>query len=382
MKAVWESKVVGAILQLEYGKPLDETDRKPDGLYPVYGANGEKNRTDKFYFDKPTMIVGRKGSAGEINLTEPKFWPLDVTYFVTFDAHQYDLRFLYYLLTTLDLPSLAKGVKPGINRNEVYSQVAKVPPLPEQRRIVGILDEAFDGIVTAKANAEKNLQNACAIYASLLETLFADSADGCEWVDLGELIDTLTDYHANGSYELLKQNVELKDTEDYAWMVRSTDFENDFKNGMRYITKSAYDFLIKSRIFGGEIIMSKIGNAGKVYLMPQINRFCSLAMNLFLIRLKEDRASNKYVYRFLKSKHGETQILGKLKGAATQTITKESVRSLQIPLLPRDIQDSFVSKLENVEAETQRLESIYKQKLSALEKLKKSLLHNAFSGQL
>jgi type I restriction enzyme S subunit len=124
MKAVWKEKRIEEVLKLNYGKPLDDDDRKLDGLYPVYGANGQKDRTDKFYYDKPSIIVGRKGSAGEVNLTAPKFWPLDVTYFVTFDERQYDLRFLYYLLSTLDLPCLAKGVKPGINRNEVYSKVA------------------------------------------------------------------------------------------------------------------------------------------------------------------------------------------------------------------------------------------------------------------
>jgi type I restriction enzyme S subunit len=146
--------------------------RKSDGLYPVYGANGEKDRSDKFYFDKPSIIVGRKGSAGELNLTEPRFWPLDVTYFVTFDDYQYDLKFLFYLLTTLELPSLAKGVKPGINRNEVYAQVVKVPSLQEQRRIVGTLNDTFDGIATAKGNAEKNLQNARALFESHLQAVF------------------------------------------------------------------------------------------------------------------------------------------------------------------------------------------------------------------
>ena len=109
MNAIWREKSVGEFLRLEYGKPLDDEDRKPNGLYPVYGANGEKDRSDKFYFDKPSIIVGRKGSAGEVNLTEEKFWPLDVTYFVTFDERQHDLRFLFYLLTTLGLPSLASA---------------------------------------------------------------------------------------------------------------------------------------------------------------------------------------------------------------------------------------------------------------------------------
>ena len=193
MKNGWKEMAVGEILQLEYGKPLDESDRNPDGRFPVYGANGVKDRSDKFYHEKPSIIVGRKGSAGEINLTEKKFWPLDVTYFVTFDEKQYDLRFLYYLLTTLDLPKLAKGVKPGINRNEVYSQVAKVPSLPEQQRIVGILDEAFDGIATAKANAEKNLRNASALFDSYHDSIFTRKHENWVEKELGEVCE-----YANG----------------------------------------------------------------------------------------------------------------------------------------------------------------------------------------
>jgi len=68
--AGWATLSLGEIIQLQYGKPLDPADRSPTGLYPAYGANGEKNRTDKFYSDRPSIIVGRKGSAGEINLTE------------------------------------------------------------------------------------------------------------------------------------------------------------------------------------------------------------------------------------------------------------------------------------------------------------------------
>ncbi len=296
--------------------------------------------------------------------------------------------FLFYFLQSPEIQHHVISVseraagQSGLNKETLEPYPILLPPLPEQQRLVGILDEAFDGIATAKANAEKNLQNSRAVYNSMSESLLADSAEDHKVIGLGDLIETLTDYHANGSYEVLRQNVELKDTEDYAWMVRSTDFENNFQNGMRYISESAYNFLTKSRIFGGEIIISKIGNAGKVYLMPEIKRPCSLAMNLFLIRVNEKRASHKYVYHYLKSETGERQIRSKLKGVATQTITKDSVRSLRIPILPKDMQDRIVSKLECVSVETRLLESIYQQKLIALDELKKSLLHQAFTGKL
>lgn len=140
----WNERRLGDFIKLEYGKPLDKKDRDPNGKFPVYGANGEKDRTNKFYYDKQTIIVGRKGSAGELNLTENIFWPLDVTYFVTFDKEKYDLKYIYYLLSVLKLTRLAKGVKPGINRNEVYSINVFITNISEQKIIVEKLDRIFE----------------------------------------------------------------------------------------------------------------------------------------------------------------------------------------------------------------------------------------------
>lgn len=134
---------LGKVLNLEYGKPLPPTDRTDGGKYPVYGANGIKSRSDLSYVNYPTIIVGRKGSAGELNLTEEKFWPLDVTYFVTFDTKKYDLKFLYRLLSSLHLTKLAKGVKPGLNRNDVYDITVEIPEaIEDQRKIANDLDAA------------------------------------------------------------------------------------------------------------------------------------------------------------------------------------------------------------------------------------------------
>ncbi|MDC9565406.1 MULTISPECIES: restriction endonuclease subunit S [Pseudoalteromonas] len=378
----WRKKKIGDFLTLEYGKPLDKVKRKVDGLYPAYGANGVKCRSDEFYFDKKTIIVGRKGSAGEITLTEEKFWPLDVTYFVNFDATKYDLMFIYHLLSRLDLPSLATGVKPGINRNNVYSISVQIPEIKEQKCIVAILEQAFADIEQARAKTEQNLKNARELFESYLQQVFSQRGKKVQSVELGDVVDVLTDYHANGSYKVLKQHVELKEQEDFAWMVRSTDFEKKFKNEKRYITEHAYNYLTKSKLFGGEIIMSKIGNAGKVYFMPETDRPCSLAMNLFLIRLDPSKANNEYIYRYLNSSSGKAQIAPRLKGAATQTITKDNVRSLQIPMPSLDGQHEVIKNLKILEKEIESLESLYMKKLTNIEELKKSILQKAFSGKL
>jgi type I restriction enzyme S subunit len=99
---------------------------------------------------------------------------------------------------------------------------------------------------------------------------------------LGNNIKVLTDYHANGSYEVLKKNVTLLDEPNYAIMIRTTNFEkNCFDSDFKYISREAYEFLKKSSVFPNDILMNKIANAGSVYLMPDLKKPVSLAMTFF-----------------------------------------------------------------------------------------------------
>ncbi len=127
-----QEKTVGEVIKLEYGKPLDRADRKNNGKFAAYGANGIKDMTDRYYWDAPSIIVGRKGSAGELTRVDEPFWPLDVTYYVTHDNTETNLDYIFYMLDSLNLPSHARGVKPGINRNDVYSLPFKLPVIEEQ----------------------------------------------------------------------------------------------------------------------------------------------------------------------------------------------------------------------------------------------------------
>ena len=292
----------------------------------------------------------------------------------------------YYQMSNQYLNDVQSGVsgatRQRISRKNLGLIEIPIPPLTEQKSIVAILDEAFAAIAKAKANAEQNLKNAKELFESYLQGVFENKGEDWEEKEFGDIITTLTDYHANGSYEILKKNVELKDTEDYAWMVRSTDFEKDFENDFRYTDEKGYNFLSKSKVLGGEIIMSKIGNAGNVYLMPKVQRPCSLAMNLFLIRLDEKKAIPEYVFHYLKSKKGDIQIKSRLLGMATKTITKDNVRNIIIPFPTLQEQQNIVQKLDTLSTETKKLEAIYQQKINDLEELKKSVLQKTFSGEL
>lgn len=201
------------------------------------------------------------------------------------------------------------------------------------------------------------------------------------WVELGELITDLTDYHANGSYEILKDNVTLLDTEDYAVMIRATNFEKqNFSTNLKYISESAYNFLAKSKLYGGEILISKIGNAGSVYLMSNLNRPASLAMNLFALRIDQD-VDNEYVYYYLNSPCGKALINRYVRGVTATSIDKISVRSIWIPLPAIEEQIKIKNLIISLLNKEEQIYTIVGNS-EYLNTLEKSILTNAFNGNL
>ncbi|WP_259398901.1 MULTISPECIES: restriction endonuclease subunit S [unclassified Pseudoalteromonas] len=381
----WKAESLSNLCVMYQPKTISKKMMMEDGAYLVYGANGVIGRYNQYNHDTPQLLITCRGATcGSVNTTTGKVWINGNAMIVAPKDERLNLRYLEYLfLGGIDVSSVISGAaQPQITREGLSPLIVHYPPIPEQKRIVAILDQVFADIEQARAKTEQNLKNARELFESYLQQVFSQRGKKVKSVELGDVVDVLTDYHANGSYKVLKQHVELKEQEDFAWMVRSTDFEKKFKNEKRYITEHAYNYLTKSKLFGGEIIMSKIGNAGKVYFMPETDRPCSLAMNLFLIRLDPSKANNEYIYRYLNSSSGKAQIAPRLKGAATQTITKDNVRSLQIPMPSLDGQHEVIKNLKILEKEIESLESLYMKKLTNIEELKKSILQKAFSGKL
>lgn len=368
----WKIKKLGEVLKLEYGKPLPHSKRNSEGMYPVYGANGQKDRTDEYYYNKQSIIVGRKGSAGEVNLTEKAFWPLDVTYFVTFDDKKYDLNFIYHLLSNLDLPRLAKGVKPGINRNEVYSINVHMPLLPEQRRIVAILDKAFAAIAKAKENAEKNLQNTREIFQSTLQTVFASPGDEWKAKRLGEVCeisgggtpDTKVLEYWNG------QNLWITPKD----MGKLEDIYIDTTE--RKITDAGLKHSSAKMLPIDSIILSSRAPIG--YLAINKKKMATNQGCKGIVPKKE--LSSLFLFYFLKNSVELLNTLGS--GTTFRELSGSKLEEVQIPLPPLPEQQRIVAKLDALALETKKLQTMYQQKLAQLEELKKSILYKAFNGEL
>ncbi|MGL2357623.1 restriction endonuclease subunit S [Helicobacter pylori] len=174
-------------------------------------------------------------------------------------------------------------------------------------------------------------------------------------VKLGDILEVLTDYHSNGSYKTLKENVTLLEQPNFAIMIRTTNFEkNDFRKNLIYINQQAYNFLSKSKVLHQDILINKIANAGAVYFMPRLDKPVSLGMNLFLLRIKKNY--NKY-FIFYILKYNEKRLRLMAKGTTTKTITKDDIKMFQILLPPLETQQKIARTLSILD---QKIENNHK----------------------
>ena len=292
-----------------------------------------------------------------------------------------DVRYVCHLLRSNKLVDLANSMTSGANLPRISpKEIVKIPiplpPLPVQQKIAAILDEADKLRQFNKQLITK--------YDELTQSLFLDmfgdpvtNPKGWEKKECGEFIDYLADIGSNGANKLVSEKLVMSDTEDYAIMIRTTNLsKNDFKNKLKYVSKEVYDFFKKSKVFGGEIIMNKIGSAGDFWLMPNLDRPVSLGLNQFIIRLKD--MNTLYFHDFLSTDFGKQTIKSKLNGATTKSITKTAVRELPILVPPIALQNQFAERVQAIEAQKAQAQ----QSLEKAEELFGSLLQKAFKGEL
>jgi type I restriction enzyme S subunit len=247
--------------------------------------------------------------------------------------------------------------------------------LPEQKRIVSILDEAFDGIATAKANAEKNLQNTHALFESHLQSVFAEAWRTCKLVTLSDVASDISDgdhmpppKSLTGVPFITIGNIE-KDT-------RRINFSDTFM-----VPHAYFDGLkTNKKPKMGDVLYTVTGSFGIAVLVRDSLNFC-FQRHIGLVRPKPE-VSSAWLYYLLMSPQVFKQANDGATGTAQKTVSLKLLRGFQVPKLPLARQQSDVAKLDAITDETQRLEAIYLKKLAALDALKKSLLDQAFSGQL
>jgi restriction endonuclease S subunit len=251
-----------------------------------------------------------------------------------------------------------------------------VPPLPEQHRIVGILDEAFEGIATAKANAEKNLQNAHALFESYLQSVFTQRGDGWGKRKLSELYS-------------FKNGINFDKTQKIGRGILTIDVLNMYGDDLQVGLNNLYrvnkevsgEYILKDGDFlvvRSSVKREGVGWAAVFQTTSEPITFCG-----FIIRGRPLAKMNpEYAVYFLRCRATRDELIRRSTQSTITNINQFNFGELIIPVPSLLEQKEIVCKLSVLREKTLRLESLYERKLAALDELKKSLLDRAFTGQL
>jgi len=395
MKKGWEIKSLGEVADVEYGFTDKSTE---DGDYRYVRItdidnDGELITTEKkyvnyskeaegFLIQDNDLLMARTGATFAKVLLYNDFEPsVFASYLIRIKFKEKIENKLYWYFTKTksyweQANSLASGAaQPHFNGAAVKQVIFSYPKsLPEQQRIVSILDEAFAAIAVAKANAEQNLKNAKELFESYLQGVFEKKREGWEKKTLKEVCEKITDgthqtpkYFDEGVIFLSSRNV--------------TSGKIDWDN-IKYIDKKQHLEMHK-RVAPkvGDILLAKNGTTG-VAAMVDKDLVFDIYVSLAHIRVL-DEVSPDFMLYFINSPIAKKQFNKRLKGSGVPNLHLEEIREVEITYpKSKKQQNDLVQKLNDFSVETKRLEAIYQQKILDLEELKKSVLQKAFNGEL
>ena len=386
MKAGWEIKTLNEISTNLDNKrvPITKSERT-SGVYPYYGASGIVDYVADYIFDEDALLISEDG-ANLLARSTPIAFPATGKYWVNNHAHilkfesMITQRFVELYLESIPLDEYITGAaQPKLNQKALNSIPIPVPPLPEQQRIVAILDEAFAAIAAARANAEQNRQNARALFESYLQSVFSQRGEGWVETTVGHQVDFLAGFAFKSS--------EYTDSEEGVRLVRG---DNIVQGELRWVGVKRWpinDAPKYSQFFFNEndvvLAMDRpwVAAGLKVAFITK-----SDLPSLQVQRTARLRAKStihwKYLFHMLRSPEYVSYLLDGQTGLGVPHISGKQILSFEFPLPPLNEQQSIVQRLDALWEDTQRLESLYQRKIEALDELKQSLLQQAFSGNL
>ncbi len=298
-------------------------------------------------------------------------------YIVLRPASALDAEFLYYYLARPTFLEEGARTMTGavghkrVTKEFVESYPIPLPPLADQRRIVAILDEAFEGIATAKTNAEKNLQNARELFDGYLETVFADAGEGWSVSRVGAVADCCLG-------KMLDKAKNKGDPKPYLRNLNVRWFEFDLTDvqEMRFTSDEHERYSVR----WGDVVICEGGYPGRAAIWEG-DEPIFIQKALHRVRFTEAIFGRWFLY-YLYSQEVSGALRQYFTGTGIQHFTGAALSRFKLPLAPRAVAVALVERFDSLAGEVTRLEAIYRGKLFALDELKKSLLQQAFTGAL
>jgi type I restriction enzyme S subunit len=360
----WEVKKLGEICENLDSKRIPITQNKrTKGEIPYYGASGIVDYVSDYIFDEKLLCVSEDG-ANLLARTYPIAFTISGKTWVNNHAHV--LRFNSFVtqkfteayLNSIRLDDYISGMaQPKLNQAMLNKIPIPIPPLPEQQRIVSILDEAFAAIDKAKANAEQNLKNAKELFESELNGIFSQKGKG--WV-----CKTLNQISENLDSKRIPITKNVRNSGEYPYYGASgiVDYVSEyiFDDNLLLVSEDGANLLARTYPIAFSV-------KGKVW----VNNHAHV--------LKFEKIENQ---RFVEYYLNSIKLDPFVSGMAQPKLNQAMLNKILIPYPDFSIQNQIVERLDALSSETKKLEAVYRKKIEDLEELKKSLLQKAFSGEL
>ena len=372
MKAGWEIKTLGEVCEkassnVSQNQLIDEI-----GNYPIYGASGFIKNVSFYHRDKDYISIVKDGAGiGRLTLMKAYSSVIGTLQYLT-PKDGLDINFLYYFLSSVDFLKYKNGSTiPHIYFKDYSVEPVPLPPLPEQKRLVTLLDEAFESIATAKANAQQNLKNARALFESHLNEVFAECAKKYGHKTVGEIsknsLGKMLDKAKNkGEFKPYLRNINVR------WF----NFDLSDTLEMKFLPEETEKYTAVK----GDVLICEGGYPGRAAIW-QNDEPIYFQKALHRVRFHEIEHNKWFVY-FLFSQDSGGSLRQYFTGAGIQHFTGSALKQFKIPIPPIEETKLYIAKFDTLAEETQRLEALYSRKIAALDELKKALLHLAFSGEL
>ena len=377
-----------------------------------YQISRERYDEDPFIqLNNGDMLITKDGTIGKVakvtNLDKPACLNSGI-FVIKQKGSFFNQGFLYWMLCSNVLKEFNVYTQTGATIAHLYQNVFEnmpclLPPISEQQAIATYLDTVTSKIDEAIAQQQKmidllNERKQIIINNAVTKGLNPDAPmkdSGVDWIGeipehwevsrIKNVITLLTDYDANGSFSDIAKNCNINNGTPYAWMVRTTDLVNNrvgIVEGNNYCDKKTYDYLAKSSLESGDLLMTKRGNVGMVYVVPECSCPMTLAPNLYLLKTKASDINNRYLMHYLSSTKPKSQLAILNKSTTLGALYKDDVKSLQIVLPPIDEQlllaqfiDKELDKVDSVISNCNR-------QISLLQERKQIIINDVVTGKV
>lgn len=266
--------------------------------------------------------------------------------------------------------------------SKIKNMNLNIPSLPEQQKIASLFTE-LDNLIQS---AEKELEGYRELKQGMLQKMFPKKGETVPEIRFPEftgdweqrkvldLLELLTDYDANGSFADMAKNINTTDGDGYAWYVRITDLENPKPlSELKYVDESSYEFLKKTELHGGELLMAKRGNIGKVYIFEPRTKYATVAPNMYLLKLN-NKVIPHFLYDYFVSEEGNKK-LTRLNASSTMgALYKDDVKNIDV-IMPSIEEQAMIG---NFFQSIDHIITLHQRELDGYKELKKGLLQQMF----